>query len=205
MLLFYWVLLVNYLLGSFPCGLIVGFVVKGVDIRRYGSGNVGATNVSRVAGFLPALVAGVGDALKGFVGAYLATRFLPSPWWWLVGVFLVIVGHDWPVFLRFRGGKGVATTLGVLFYLSWQAALLSFLVWVVVVLLSRYSSLGSLSGAVAMPILLSLFHRPSWFVWWGIFAALLLFWKHKENIKRLLKGQELQIGKKGREEHVGST
>ncbi len=160
---------------------------------------MGATNVSRVAGFLPALVAGVGDALKGIVGAYLATHFLPHPLFWFLGVFLVVAGHDWSIFLRFRGGKGVATTLGILFYLSWQAALLCFLVWIVVVLLTRYSSLGSLGGALTMPIFLFLFGRPWWFVIWGIFAAGMVFWKHRDNISRLLRGQELKIGQKGRE------
>lgn len=197
----YWVLPLNYFLGSLPCGLLIAFLAKGVDIRKYGSGNVGATNVSRVAGFLPALIAGVGDALKGFVGAYLATHFLPYPLLSFLGIFLVVAGHDWSIFLRFRGGKGVATTLGILFYLSWQAALLCFLIWVGVVLLSRYSSLGSLSGALMMPILLAVFRRPWWFIAWGIFAAGIVFWKHKENISRLLKGKELKIGQKGREEN----
>ncbi|MEN3185184.1 MAG: glycerol-3-phosphate 1-O-acyltransferase PlsY [Atribacterota bacterium] len=197
----YWVLPLNYFLGSLPCGLLVAFLAKGVDIRKYGSGNVGATNVSRVAGFLPALIAGIGDALKGFVGAYLAVHFLVHPLLSFVGIFLVVAGHDWSLFLRFRGGKGVATTLGILFYLSWQAAFLCFLVWVLVVLFTRYSSLGSLSGALAMPVLLFLFRRPWWFVGWGIFAAGIVFWKHKENISRLLNGKELKIGQKGREEH----
>ena len=140
----WWVLPLNYLLGSFPCGLIVGWITKGVDIREYGSGSIGATNVSRVAGFLPALIAGVGDASKGFLGAYLATRFLPNPYLWFLALFLLIVGHDWSIFLRFRGGKGVATTLGYLppgnrrfvFCLGGLASI------------TRYSSVGSLSGAL---------------------------------------------------------
>lgn len=189
---------VNYLLGSLPCGLVVTWVFRGVDLRKYGSGNIGATNVSRVAGFFPALLAGVGDALKGFLGAYLAFRFLGTSPLFLIAAFLVVVGHDWSCFLRFRGGKGVATTLGVLFFLSWQVALLCFLVWIFVVVLTRYSSLGSLSGAAAMPILLFLFHRPSVFVWWGIPAAACVFVKHKDNIFRLIQGKELKIGEKGR-------
>lgn len=192
---------VNYFLGSFPCGLVVTWLFRGVDLRKYGSGNIGATNVSRVAGFFPALLAGVGDALKGFFGAYLAFRFLGTSPLFLGATFLVIVGHDWSCFLQFRGGKGVATTLGVLFFLSWQAALLCFCIWVLVVLLTRYSSLGSMSGAAAMPILLFLFRRPSVFVWWGIVAALCVFIRHKDNIRRLLEGKELKIGEKGRGGH----
>lgn len=193
----WWVLPLNYLLGSFPCGLIVGWITKGVDIREYGSGSIGATNVSRVAGFLPALIAGVGDASKGFLGAYLATRFLPDPYLWFLALFLLIVGHDWSIFLRFRGGKGVATTLGILFYLSWESALLCFLVWVVMASITRYSSVGSLSGALLMPVFLYLWGKPPEFIVWGIFAAALVFWRHKGNIQRLIKGKELKMGQKG--------
>jgi len=193
----WWVLPLNYLLGSFPCGLIVGWIAKGADIRKYGSGSIGATNVSRVAGFLPALIAGVGDALKGFLGAYLATRFLPNPYLWFVALFLLIIGHDWSIFLRFRGGKGVATTLGILFYLSWESAILCFLAWIIMASITRYSSLGSLSGALLMPIFLYLFGKPPEFIIWGIFAAALVFWRHKGNIQRLIKGKELKMGQKG--------
>lgn len=195
-----WIFPVNYLLGSLPCGLLVTWAFRGVDLRKYGSGNIGATNVSRVAGFFPALLAGVGDALKGFLGAYLAFRFFGVSPLFLVAAFLVIVGHDWSCFLKFRGGKGVATTLGVLFFLSWQAALLCFLTWVLMVVLTRYSSLGSLSGAAAMPVFLLLFHRPPVFIWWGILAAICVFVRHKDNIRRLVQGKELKIGEKGRGE-----
>ncbi len=193
----WWVLPLNYLLGSFPCGLVVGWIAKGVDIRKYGSGSIGATNVSRVAGFLPALIAGIGDALKGFLGAYLATRFLPHPYLWFLALFLLILGHDWSIFLHFRGGKGVATTLGILFYLSWESAILCFLAWVVMASITRYSSVGSLSGALLMPIFLYLFGKPPEFVIWGIFAAALVFWRHKGNIQRLIQGKELKMGQKG--------
>jgi glycerol-3-phosphate acyltransferase PlsY len=193
----WWVLPLNYLLGSLPCGLIVGWIVKGVDIRKYGSGSIGATNVSRVAGFLPALIAGVGDAAKGFLGAYLATHFLPNPYLWFLALFLLILGHDWSIFLRFQGGKGVATTLGILFYLSWESAILCFLTWIVMASITRYSSLGSLSGALLMPVFLYLFGKPPEFIIWGIFAAALVFWRHKGNIQRLIHGQELKMGQKG--------
>ncbi|MDI3542639.1 MAG: acyl phosphate:glycerol-3-phosphate acyltransferase [Candidatus Atribacteria bacterium] len=193
----WWVLPLNYLLGSLPCGLIVGWIVKGVDIRKYGSGSIGATNVSRVAGFLPALIAGVGDAAKGFLGAYLATHFLPNPYLWFLALFLLILGHDWSIFLRFQGGKGVATTLGILFYLSWESAILCFLTWIIMASITRYSSLGSLSGALLMPVFLYLFGKPPEFIIWGIFAAALVFWRHKGNIQRLIHGQELKMGQKG--------
>ncbi len=188
--------IINYLLGSLPCGLIVGWAVRGVDIRKFGSGNIGATNVSRVVGFKGALLAGVLDALKGFLGAYLASTFVPHSGWWLVATFLIVIGHNWSIFLGFKGGKGVATTLGVLFYLSWPAASLCFLSWVIAVALTRYSSLGSLTGAALMPVFLVVFNRPWHFVFWGILAALLVFIRHRENIRRLLSGKELKIGQK---------
>ncbi|MCX6090942.1 MAG: glycerol-3-phosphate 1-O-acyltransferase PlsY [Atribacterota bacterium] len=197
----WWVLLFNYLIGSLPFGLIIGWMVKGVDIRKFGSGNIGATNVSRVAGFAPALIAGIADALKGFLGAWIATYFVPNPYLWFFATFLIVIGHNWSLFLSFKGGKGVATTLGVLFYLSWPAAIISFLVWIGVVAGSRYSSLGSLMGALMMPISLFLFQRPLHYIGWGIFACLLVFWRHSENIKRLMSGQEHKVGKGERENH----
>ena len=193
----WWVLPLNYLLGSLPCGVLVVRITKGVDIREYGSGSIGATNVSRVAGFLPALIAGVGDALKGFLGAYLATRFLSDPYLWFLALFFLIIGHDRSIFLRFKGGKGVATTLGILLFLSWESALLCFLTWVIMASITHYSSVGSLSGALLMPVFLYLWGNPLHFVLWGIFAAALVFWRHKENIKRLIQGKELRMGQKG--------
>ena len=197
----WWVLVTNYLLGSLPFGIIIGWLFKRVDIRKYGSGNIGATNVSRVAGFVPALLAGVADALKGFLGAYLSTRFIQHPVLWFFAAFMIVIGHNWSVFLHFKGGKGVATTVGILFYLSYQAAIISFLSWVGMVLISRYSSLGSLTGALLMPIGLYFFRRPEEYIWWGIFACALVFFRHSENISRLIAGKEHKIGKKGRESH----
>lgn len=194
---------VNYLLGSFPCGLLIGWLVKGVDIRRVGSGNIGATNVSRITGFTPALVAGVLDALKGVLAAFLATNFVPHPGWWILAMIAVIVGHDWSIFLGFKGGKGVATTLGSLVFVSWFSALLCFLSWIVVAGVSRYASLGSLVGALLMPILLLIFDYPFYQIGWGIFAAGLVFWRHEKNIKRLIQGKELRMGQKKEREQDG--
>jgi len=195
----WWVLGINYLLGSLPFGVIIGWLLKGIDIRKYGSGNIGATNVSRVLGFVPALLAGIADALKGFLGVYLATHFVQKPVLWFLAVFMIVIGHNWSVFLHFKGGKGVATTVGILFYLSYQAAIISFLSWIGVVLISRYSSLGSLTGAVLMPVSLYFFKKPPVVVWWGIFACALVFLRHSENIKRLIGGKERKIGKKERD------
>lgn len=193
---FWWVFPVNYLLGSFPCGLLIGWLVKGVDIRRVGSGNIGATNVSRVTGFAPAVIAGVLDAFKGLLAAFLATHFISHPGWWVLAMIAVVVGHDWSIFLGFKGGKGVATTLGSLLFVSWPSALLCLASWIVIAGVSRYASLGSLIGALLMPIFLLLFGHPFYQVGWGIFAAGLVFWRHEKNIKRLIRGEELRMGQK---------
>ncbi|HSV32417.1 MAG TPA: glycerol-3-phosphate 1-O-acyltransferase PlsY [Atribacteraceae bacterium] len=196
----WWVLPVNYLIGSLPFGLLLGWLVRGVDIRKYGSGNIGATNLFRVAGFAPGVLSGVCDALKGFVGAYLATRFVPDPYLWLAAVLLIVVGHNWSCFLGFKGGKGVATTLGVVFYLSWPTGIICFLSWILTVAVSRYSSLGSLMGAILMPVFLYVFQEKSTAIWWGILTGGLVFLRHKENLRRLYQGKELKIGQKGESE-----
>ena len=143
----------------------------------------------QVLGFTPALLAGIADALKGFLGAYLATRFIQNPFLWFLAVFMIVIGHNWSVFLRFKGGKGVATTVGILFYLSYQAAIISFLSWIGMVLISRYSSLGSLTGALLMPIGLYLFNKPPEIIWWGIFACALVFLRHSENCLLYTSGE----------------
>ena len=190
----WWIVPFNYLLGSMPFGILIGWLTRGVDIRKYGSGNIGATNVARVAGPLAAVSSGVADALKGFAGTYLATQVIPSPYVWFVAVFVIVIGHNWSVFLRFKGGKGVATTLGVVFALSWQVGILCFLSWIVMVLMFRYSSLGSLTGAAAMPVFFFLFRHPPQYFLWGILAAGLVFWRHKDNLYRLCTGKERKLG-----------
>lgn len=190
----WWMVPLNYLFGSVPFGVLIGWFMRGVDIRQYGSGNIGATNVARVAGPLAAVSSGVADALKGLGGVYLANQAVSSSFLWFIAIFAIIAGHNWSVFLRFKGGKGVATTFGIVFALSWQVGILCFLSWFGMVAFFRYSSLGSLTAAAALPVFLFLLGHPPHYIWWGILAAALVFWRHKENIYRLYTGKERKIG-----------
>jgi glycerol-3-phosphate acyltransferase PlsY len=191
-----------YLVGSIPFGVVIGQAWRGVDVRKYGSGNIGFSNVLRVLGWKPASVVLVGDALKGAIPV-LAGRTLLRQWGvaeadlWLLAVGLAaILGHSFPVFLRFRGGRAVTTTGGVLLGLAWPAALMGLAVWLVVVWLTRYISAGSMAAALTVPIYMLLVgKRREWVVCWCAVAALVVL-RHLPNIKRLFAGTEAKIGQR---------
>ncbi len=185
-----------YLVGSLPFSYLVARL-KRIDIRQHGSGNVGATNVTRVVGAGYGAIALIGDVGKGIFAAWLV-GFLGAPLW-LSG--LAVVGHNWSIWLKFTGGKGVATTMGLLLSFSWQALLVTLLIWVVTVALTRYVAVGSMIALVLAPIVLVLFQLPS--VSWemvGLFSVLGLMavWQHRSNIQRILRGEESQIFKRSR-------
>ncbi|MCH7692874.1 MAG: glycerol-3-phosphate 1-O-acyltransferase PlsY [Proteobacteria bacterium] len=183
---------VGYLLGSIPFGLVLTRAAGLGDIRRLGSGNIGATNVLRTGSKALAAATVLLDGGKGAV-AVLAL----APWdAGLVAGFAAVIGHNFPVWLRFRGGKGVATTLGVLLAVAWPVGLLACLTWLVVAAVFRYSSLAALVAIMATPFTMQwLADGPRI----GLAAALtvLAIVRHQANIRRLLKGQELKIGAKG--------
>jgi len=188
--------LAGYLLGSIPFGLILAKVLGGKDVRQHGSGNIGATNVSRVAGPLAGILTLVLDAAKGAVAVWLAARFTDHRASAMIFAGLAaLIGHCFPVWLRFRGGKGVATALGVFLALSPLAALAGFVLFLLVLLFWRYISLGSLTAAAAMPLLLYFLwapgHAPPLVITLGtLFAAVLIFYKHASNLQRLVHGTE---------------
>jgi len=181
-----------FILGSLPTGLIVARV-KGIDLKNVGSGNIGATNVLRTTGRLPALITLIGDFSKGVI-AVLIARYLGTGIFFegIVGLF-AILGHDFSLFLNFRGGKGVATSLGVLTIYSPQTGLFAIIIWLMTVLITRYSSLGALVSFGLLPIgALALDSRvkvPVIFL-----MTVLIFLRHMDNISRLLKGTESKIG-----------
>jgi acyl phosphate:glycerol-3-phosphate acyltransferase len=189
-------ILAAYLLGAVPCGLLVARLTGAGDLRRVGSGNIGATNVLRVAGKGAAALTLVGDLGKGAAAVLLAR-------WWnapggliaLVGVAAVI-GHVFPVFLGFRGGKGVATTLGVALAALPSLGLALLGIWLVVAGVWRYSSLAALSAAAAMPLLAWILDGRPALVGMAGALVLLIFWRHRDNISRLLRGSESKIGQK---------
>ena len=191
--------LVSYLIGSLPTAYLVGRMVKGIDIRKHGSGNVGATNVFRVVGRKWGILVLILDAFKGAFTSMGVSVFLPPPG---VPPFLAaliygsaaIAGHTWTFWLGFQGGKGVATSAGVFLALAPKPALVALLVWTVVFGWKRYVSLASLVTAVAFPICVFLFYRESqefkMLFPISLGLTLFIFYTHQENIQRLRRGEE---------------
>jgi glycerol-3-phosphate acyltransferase PlsY len=186
-------LLVGYLLGSIPFGLVLTKAAGMGDIRKVGSGNIGATNVLRTGSKGLAVATLILDALKGAAAVVLAK------WLWPDAVNFAaagaIIGHLYPVWLRFRGGKGVATFLGVLAPLFWQAAIVYAVVWVGLLLVLRISSVAGMAAAASAPMTAAIVGNRAIFPMLLGFA-LLVIWKHRENIQRLAKGQEPRLGGK---------
>lgn len=189
----YFLLLFSYLLGSLPIGFLLVRLIKGVDVREHGSGNIGTVNVGRVAGPWVAALVLVGDALKGALPVLAAGQLGLDPAWGVAAALMAILGHNWSIFLGFKGGKGVATSLGAVIALAPAVAGLAALVWLVAVLLTRISSVGSMLGGVAAPVLLYVLDYPPSYVLFGLLVGALILWRHKANIQRLLRGEELTL------------
>lgn len=188
-------LLLAYLFGSIPAGVLVARTY-GVDIQKVGSGNIGATNVLRALGPGPALVVALFDVFKGGI-AVLIARAVGVEGWLLGGVALAaVLGHNYSLFLGFRGGKGVATSFGTLLLLDPVLALWTFPIGVSVMLITRYVSAGSMAGGVAAFVLALALGRPLWEVATVLAMAALIFWTHRENLKRLQEGTERRLGEK---------
>jgi len=191
-----------YLLGSIPFGLLIVKATSGGDIRKAGSGNIGAANVARNAGAVAGVLTLLLDAGKGYLAVWFAARETgANERWMIAAAAAAVVGHVFPVWLGFKGGKGVATGLGVMLPICWQAVAAAAVVWILVVAFWRYSSLGSIFAAAAMPVLVYLFyapgHAPPTFVSLGtILIAALIIAKHHENIRRLIAGTETRLWSK---------
>jgi glycerol-3-phosphate acyltransferase PlsY len=179
--------LVAYLLGSFPTGYLLARA-RGIDIFRRGSGNIGATNVWRTLGPAFGLLALAGDVGKGAVAVYLGSR--AGEWPAVVAGACALAGHSWSVFLRFRGGKMIATALGVFIMLTPGAACGSLLIWAFVFALSRYVSLASIIAAGSLPLLIAAFDYSWPYILFGAVAAGVAIYRHRSNIRRLLAGTE---------------
>lgn len=201
----YWPLLfVAYLLGSIPFGYLIVKLREGRDIRAAGSGNIGAANVTRTVGLGAGIATLVLDALKGYVAVWLMALITEDKIRWMMAAALAaILGHLFPVFLKFKGGRGVATGVGAFLLISWHAVLGAFVVWVLVIAGFRYVSLASMTAAAALPPLIyALYappHAPPLPVTLGaVVAAVLIIWKHRANIERLIAGTEpkLKLGGK---------
>lgn len=187
------IVLVGYLIGAVPTGLLLVRLLRGEDIRRHGSGNIGTVNVLRVAGPGVAATVLAVDVLKGLVPVLLAVRIQPDPWVVVLAGLAAIAGHNWSPFLGFQGGKGIATSYGVLLGLAWPAAVVAAVIWIAVVAATRYASLGSLLGVASVPFSLWRFHEPPAYMAFGVIAALFAIYRHRGNIQRLVAGTELRI------------
>ena len=190
----------SYLIGSVPCGLVLGRL-RGVDVREYGSGKTGTTNVLRTIGKKYAAVALVCDVLKGVIAVFLARYVLESNIGEMAAGLAAVAGHDWSIFIKFQGGRGVATAVGGLFVMTPLAAVGGIVVFAIVIALSRYVSLGSVVGSLSGVVIMAAFtalDRAPWeyLVYTGVVVALIVF-QHKDNIGRLLSGTESKLGQKG--------
>lgn len=188
-----------YLLGSIPFGYIAGKLFKKIDIRELGSGNIGATNVFRILGPSLASLVLISDICKGIFSIYLAQYFnIDNLLILTIAGLAVICGHDWSLFLGFKGGKGIATTFGVIFALNPIISILAIVVWVIVMIITRYASLSSILAVISIMIFTILFKQPYEYIIFSAIIILLSIFKHKENIKRLRSGNERKIGKKSK-------
>lgn len=189
------VVIASYLLGSLIFSVIVSKSLKGVDIRSHGSGNAGATNTLRVIGLGPALLVFALDVAKG-VAAVLAARFLiPDSLWSQVAAGLAAVaGHNWPVWFKFRGGKGIATTIGMVAALAFVPGVIAGSIAILSIVFTRYVSLGSLIFTALFPICLLILSYPSELVWGSLLIMAFAWYRHRSNIVKLVKGQENKLG-----------
>lgn len=192
----YIVITAAYLIGSLPFGYIVAKVFRKTDIRNYGSGNIGATNVLRVMGWRAALPVFVLDMLKGAAAVLLAKTVSDLPAIYLSAGFMAMIGHSFPLFLGFRGGKAVATGIGVMAAVSGWVTLSMIVAAGLIVAVTRYVSLGSIIGTILVPLFFWLLGFDLPYIIFGLATALLVALRHHANIGRLLKGSESKLGQK---------
>jgi acyl phosphate:glycerol-3-phosphate acyltransferase len=184
--------LAAYLIGSFPTSYVVARAVKGIDLREHGSGNLGATNAFRVLGWRAATPIFIVDILKGFLPAFLFPQIdgNVSVLWALVYGTAAIVGHVFSVYVKFKGGKGVATGAGVFLALAPLAVLGGLVLWLALVALTGYVSLASIAAAAALPVLVALTGAPTAVLVLSLLLATFVIYAHRANIRRLLRGEE---------------
>jgi glycerol-3-phosphate acyltransferase PlsY len=188
--------LASYLVGSIPTGYLLIRAADRKDIRQIGSGNTGATNVLRVKGLKFAIPVMIVDVLKGFLPAFLALRLFHDPSLAALAGFLAAFGHCFPFSIGFRGGKGMATSIGAFAALAFSPLLASLAVFVLTIAASRFVSLGSILAALSYPLFVFFFHGPQAVYLWSLAISALVVFKHKVNIQRLLAGTERKLGEK---------
>ncbi len=196
------IIFISYLLGSLPTGFLIGKYLKNIDLRNIGSGSTGATNVLRNVGKWPALFVFIVDVGKGLIAVIIAKEFANQDlidsnqgYMEVLAGISAISGHIWPIWLKGKGGKAVATGLGMFLALSWKVGLASFGIFLLVLAKSKFVSLSSISAAILLPIFMFFyvgnFTNPYFYI--SLIVALLVIWKHRTNINRLLNGKESKI------------
>ena len=188
---------IAYLIGSIPTGYLIVKEKTGKDIREIGSGSTGATNVKRVLGKKWFFIVMLLDALKGATPVLMASLILSDynvfgiyP---VVAAIFVIIGHSKPLFLRFKGGKSVASGVGTILALNWQVGLILAVVWGIITYFTKYVSVGSIVALILSPFLMLLFRAPGAYIVYCVIAAIYVTYLHRENIKRLIKGEENKV------------
>lgn len=188
-------ILISYLIGSIPTAYLIG-KTRGIDIRSYGSGNIGATNVFRILGWKLGLITFTIDMLKGLIPTYIASKIFQNPYITIAVGLAAVVGHIFTIFLNFKGGKGVATSAGVFLAIAAQQVIIAFIIFLIVVRLWGFVSVATLVSTITFTIISVISHMNIEFKYFTIIAAIIIFFTHIPNIKRLFKGEELKYNNK---------
>lgn len=186
----------SYLMGAIPFGLIVALLLgKGSDPRKVGSGNIGATNVSRAVGITGGVLTLFLDAAKGFIPLMAARKAFPGDYYLIVTLCgaAAFLGHIFPIYLKFKGGKGVATAFGIVTFMSPITAILLVIIFSATLVLSGYVSLGSMFCAISFPLVMSFLGPSPYYIGLSLFMAIMVIYKHRENINRLVAGSETRF------------
>nr|WP_239483699.1 glycerol-3-phosphate 1-O-acyltransferase PlsY [Paenibacillus rhizolycopersici] len=186
------------MIGSISFSVVLAKALKGIDIRQHGSGNAGATNTLRVLGKGPAILVLALDVLKGIAAVWIG-RWLGGGAEWTAALsgIAAIIGHNWPLYFRFRGGKGIATTIGVMATLFFFPALYAGIIAILSIVITRYVSLGSLIFVFLTPIFLAVFGEFGPYFWTSLIICVFAFWRHRTNIVKIVHGKENKLGSKG--------
>ena len=192
--------IISYLIGAIPIGLILSKSLRGIDIRNYGSGSIGMSNIQRNLGNFPAAVVLILDMTKSFLPILYVRYFLPDPQILeTISALGALTGHCWPIFAKFRGGRGVATGWGSLLILSPITGIISGIIGIPIIIMYKFISLGSIigatSGCISMMLLSITRYHAFEYLWYALLGNIIVVYKHKENIQRLLEGTERKIGK----------
>ncbi len=188
-------IILAYITGSIPTAFIITKLKTGKDLRKFGSRNVGATNASRLLGKKWFFIISILDAFKGFIVVFIGKK-LPFPEYIIIiSSLMVILGHSKSIFLKFQGGKSVATSAGVFLAFDYKVMLILIIFFVIILIVFKYVSLASILTAILLPILMYTFHKLTPLFFFSLFISIFVIYKHRENIKRLIKGEELRWGK----------